>query len=233
MDIIYNLNFEGYTIIIQIDPKRKNTAAVKNAVEILNNGGVIVYPTETAYGLGCDVFNVQAVKKIFTIKNRPKDHPLSIIVDSFDMINTIAEVSPSAKKLIQRFHPGPLVIALPKKTIIPDEVNSNCIALRISSNQFANSIVQLLGKPLISTSANKTGKPTPYNIQDIVKSFNESEIDAIFDSGVISNRKPSTIIDFTIQPVPQITREGEISSSKILSILNIPQNSWKKHLKEK
>lgn len=194
---------------------------------------MIVYPTETAYGLGCDALNVQAVKRIFKMKNRPKKHPLSVIVDSFEMIDTIAEVSPSAKTLIQRFHPGPLVIALPKKPIIPNEVNENCIALRISSNRFANSIVQQLGKPLISTSANRTGKPTTYNIRDIIKSFNESEIDVIFDSGSISKRKPSTIIDFTIQPVPQITREGEISASEILSRLNIPQNSWKKHIQGK
>lgn len=146
------------------------------------------------------------------------------------MIDTIAEVSLSAKMLIERFHPGPLVIALPKKTIIPNEVNKNRIALRISSNQFANSIVQQLGKPLVSTSANKSGEPTPYNIQDIKKSFTESEIDAIFDFGAISKRKPSTIVDFTIQPSPQITREGEISASEIFSILNIPQNSWKEHI---
>ncbi len=191
---------------------------------------MIVYPTETAYGLGCDALNVQAVNRIFKIKDRPKNLPLSVIVDSFDMIDTIAELSPDAKMLSQRFHPGPLVIALPKKMIIPDEVNKNRIALRISSNQFANSVVQQLGKPLISTSANKSGEPTPYNIQDIIKSFNESEIDVIFDSGTISKRRPSTIIDFTMYPVPQITREGEISASEIFSLLNIPENSWKKHI---
>ncbi len=202
-------------------------------MEILENSGVIAYPTETAYGLGCDALNVQAVKRIFKIKNRQKNHPLSVIVDSFEMIDTIAEASSSAKMLSERFHPGPLVIALPKKSIIPNEVNVNSIALRISSNRFANSIVQQLGKPLISTSANRTGEPTPFNIQDIISSFNESEIDVIFDSGSISKRKPSTIIDFTIQPVPQITREGEISAAEIFSILNIPQKSWKEHLQVK
>jgi len=196
----------------------------------LLKGGIIVYPTETAYGLGCDAFNHRAINRIFKIKNRPKNLPLSVLVSSIDMIETIAEVNISAIKLIEKYHPGPLVIALPKKITIPDSVNQNNIAFRISSNNFANSIVKLLNRPLISTSANKSGEPTPYSVSEILDSFGETEIDAIFDVGKIPHRKPSTIVDFTLNPAPQITREGGISAKDILSYLNIPKASWKLHL---
>ena len=152
-----------------------------------------------------------------------------MLVSSIDMAKKIAITSSSTIKLMEKYHPGPLVIALPKRNIIPDEVNKKSIAFRISSNKFAHSIVKILNKPLISTSANRSKETTPYSIEEILQTLDESEVDIIFDAGTIPKRNPSTIIDFTLEPAPQITREGEISASDILTLLGIPEENWNLH----
>ena len=219
-------------IILKINLHEKNTEAVHQAVNVLSKGGVIVYPTETAYGLGCDALNREAVKRIFEIKKRAKNLPLPVLVSSIEMARSIAKTTSSSIKLMEKYHPGPLVIALPKKEIIPDEVNEKSIAFRISSNNFAQSIVSQLNRPLISTSANRSKEAAPYSIEDILQTFEEGEIDIIFDAGTIPKHNPSTIIDFTLEPSPQITREGEIPACDIFATLGIPEGSWKAHIKK-
>lgn len=217
-------------MIIKIDIQKPKKETIDKAVKILEKGGIIVYPTETAYGLGCDGFNVQAIEKIYEIKSRPPDQPLSIIVDNLEMIERVACMQEDAKILIEKFHPGPLVIALKKKSLIPNILNKDRIAFRISNNEFVQNVVRNLGKPIVSTSANKTGFKSPYSIDDVLETITEKEVDLIFDAGPLEKNKPSTIIDFVMQSSPQIIREGAISAKKIFQTLKIKEEYWDQHM---
>ncbi len=217
-------------MIIKVDIRKPKKETINKAVEILEKGGIIVYPTETAYGLGCDSFNIQAIKKIFEIKTRPSDQPLSVIVDSLEMIEKIAFMQENAKLLIEKFYPGPLVIALKKKSLIPDVLNKSRIAFRISNNEFIQNIVRKLGKPIVSTSANQTGYKSPYSIDAVLETITEKDVDLIFDAGLLEKNKPSTIIDFVMQSSPQIIREGAISAKEIFQTLKIKEEYWDQHI---
>jgi len=216
-------------VIIKIDWQNPDPNVIDKAASILENGGIVVYPTETAYGIGCNAYDINAVNKIYEIKKRPRDNPLPVIVNSMKMIEEIAILNPKAKLLIEKFHPGPLVIALPKKPIIPDIVNKEGIAFRISSLEIVNLIISKMNKPLVSTSANLSGTNTPYTIEMVLSSINENDVDLILDAGELTRNKPSTIVDFQLEPSPQIIREGEISKVEILKILEIPEEEWLKH----
>lgn len=220
-------------MIIPVENQKPKEEVVDQVVQILKKGGLIIYPTETAYGLGCDAYNVKAIKQIFEIKSRSPESPLSIIVDRFAMIEQIAYMQENAKILIEKYHPGPLVIALKKKTIIPDILNKEGIAFRISSNKYVNQIVNKLGKPIVSTSANQTGSKPPYSIQEVLETIDENDVDVILDAGVLEKNKPSTLVDFVMPNSPQIIREGAISAKEILQTLNIEEEKWEQHLEFK
>ncbi len=220
-------------MIIQVDLQKPEEEIIEKTVQILQEGGLLVYPTETAYGLGCDAYNVEAITRIYKVKSRPKDQPLSVIVDDISMIEEIAVMQDQARILIEKFYPGPLVIALKKKNIIPDILNKDKIAFRVSSNNLVQKIIKAFGKPIISTSANKTSFSSPYSIEEVLETINETEVDLILDAGPLEKVKPSTIIDFVEQPSPQIIREGTIKTSKIFEALNIKEELWNQHCKNK
>jgi L-threonylcarbamoyladenylate synthase len=203
---------------------------LQQIIQVLNEGGIIIYPTETAYGLGCDGLNEEAIKKIYSIKKRNQNHPLPVIISTIEMANRIAYMNPLAKKLIETFHPGPLVIALPKKAIIPDIVNPKGIAFRISRNKIIHQIVSEFNNPIISTSANLSGNPAPYSIDEIKNQLDLNLIDIILDSGTLPVRQPSTIVDFQLKPSPQIIREGEISAKQILETIETKKELRNNHL---
>ncbi|MBD3191321.1 MAG: threonylcarbamoyl-AMP synthase [Candidatus Heimdallarchaeota archaeon] len=217
-------------MLIKSDPIKPSEEIIDLATAILERGGIIIYPTETAYGIGCDGFNEKAIANIYRIKDRDKNQPLSVIVHNLELIEKIAYLNKKARKLIEEFYPGPLVIALPKKAIIPDILNPTGIAFRISSHPIAQEISAKLQKPIVSTSANKSGEPAPYSILEVVNSLERDHLDLIIDTGTLPYNKPSTIVDFQMKPAPQIIREGEISAKRILSTLGIPMKEWKKHL---
>ncbi|NHJ85700.1 MAG: threonylcarbamoyl-AMP synthase [Asgard group archaeon] len=218
-------------MIIKIDMNNPNEKIIQQVVGVLQRGGVIIYPTETAYGVGCDAFNIEAIERIFKLKQRSPDQPLPVIIDSLKMAKKIGMISKDVRKLIRKYHPGPLVIGVPKRDLIPDILNKNGIAFRISSCNLINKIVRNLARPLVSTSANLSGKFTPYSIDDVLAQLNESEIDLILDGGILVKHKPSTIIDFQIEPRPQIIREGEITADEILSFLKIKVKDRNNHKK--
>lgn len=220
-------------LIVNISLENPEEEVLNRAVGILRKGGIIVYPTETAYGIGCDAFNEKAIKKLFEIKKRQLNQPCSVIVSSLEMIEQISELTISAKKLIEKYHPGPLVIALKKKKNIPDVLNKSGIAFRISKNNIAQKLTQMLNRPIVSTSANISGDKTSYSVEDVIKSLEESKIDLVLDCGPLSGELTSTIIDFTIKPEPQIVRIGAISGEEILQFLGIEEKNWNNHLCKK
>ena len=190
---------------------------IAGIISALNNGEVIVYPTDTLYGLGADIYNDCAVKKVFFIKKRSFDQPLSIAVSSINDIEEIAFVNDMARCVAEKFLPGKLTLVLKKKHVVSDIITagSDCVAVRIPDSPVALRILSVFG-PLTCTSANIHGMPTPNKINEIQMQFKD-EIGIYIDAGELKD-KPSTIIDLS-GGEPKVLREGTIPSAEIFKAI--------------
>lgn len=191
--------------------------AVEEAVKTLRVGGLVVYPTETCYGLAAPVDDVEAVRRVYLAKRRPLSKPLTMIVSNVEVWSRYAHLTGDALRLIRRFMPGPLTVVLWKKRTVPDIVNPSRIGARISSHPLAQAIVESLGKPITATSANISGGANPYTVEGVVK----EGVDLILDCGALPRRPPSTIVDLTVKP-PAILRaypDGPFKREDILKAL--------------
>jgi L-threonylcarbamoyladenylate synthase len=188
------------------------------AAKIVRRGGLVVYPTETVYGLGCDPFNVEAVKRILKVKNN-RNKPLPVLASSIADVDKVAFVSPNGRKLAAKFWPGPLTIVFPKKPNFPDAVTLglDSVGLRIPANDVALHLIRLSGGLLIGSSANRTGEEPPWAVQEISGELKEM-VDVVLDGGVAAQGMPSTVADLTSEK-PRILREGPISLKEILGAL--------------
>ena len=190
---------------------------LSESIQALKNGEVIVYPTDTLYGLGADIFNRNAVKKIFKIKKRPYSNPLSVAVASYHEIGNIAYTNAMIEKIVKRFLPGPLTILLKKKDIVPNIVTGGLenIAVRIPKNSIALDLLTQFG-PLTATSANIHGIKTSHVINEIKMQFSDT-ISNYIDNGRLDGN-PSTIVDLTSKK-PSILRHGKIKKKDILETI--------------
>ena len=194
---------------------KRNT--ITNAVKTLKAGNIIVYPTDTLYALGADIFNDDSVTKVFTVKKRPFSNPLSVAVADFEAISKIAYTNEFVKQVVERFLPGSLTIILRKKESVSRLVTGGLdnIAVRIPDNKIALKLLSAFG-PLTVTSANVHGKKTPYVIKDIMMQFT-TDILVYLDDGRL-DAKPSTIVDLTLEK-PRIVRKGSITLEEILDAI--------------
>jgi len=182
------------------------------AVSALKRGEVIVYPTETLYGLGADALNFSAVEKVFHLKGRDPNNPFPVLVADLAMVDSlVAAISPLAKLLMTRYWPGPLTLVLPARTEIPRAlVNSRGgIGVRLSSQPLATELVRLLGHPLTGTSANPSGQPGAQTVAQAKNYFNEN-ISVYVDGGALHSRTGSTVAAIEKDRL-RIIRAGEIS----------------------
>jgi len=188
------------------------------ASEIVRKGGLVVYPTETVYGLGCNPLNIQAVKRVFQVKGG-REKPLPILASSKEHVEKVAYLSENAKSVVARFWPGPLTIVLRKKPSLPDIVtcNQDSVGVRIPKHDVAIRLIQLSNGLLIGTSANKTGKKPPQTAGEATTQIGK-EVDVILDGGPASFGISSTVVDFTFAK-PKLLREGPISLKEVLSAL--------------
>ena len=191
---------------------------LSKAITALRNGQIIVYPTDTLYGLGANIFNDDAVKKIFKIKKRKKNNPLSVAVANIKELEKIAVVDDKTRCLIRTFLPGKLTIVLKKKSNVSNLVTGGLdkVAIRIPNNEIALDLLSKFG-PLTATSANIHGKKPPVNINDISIQFKASDIAVYIDNGKLDG-KPSTIVDMTEKPF-KIIRKGTISEKAIMDAI--------------
>jgi L-threonylcarbamoyladenylate synthase len=197
-------------------------ATEKNIVaasEIVRKGGLVVYPTETVYGLGCDPFNIEAVKRVFQVKGDRKK-PLPILASSIKYVEKVAYLSESAKCVVAKFWPGPLTIVLPKKASLPDIVtcNQHSVGVRIPKHDVAIRLIQLSNGLSVGTSANKTGKKPPQTVKEAMEQIGK-EVDVILDGGPASFGISSTLVDLT-SAKPKLLREGPISLREILAAIS-------------
>jgi L-threonylcarbamoyladenylate synthase len=173
--------------------------------------------------LGCNALDETAVRRVFAVKRRPLGTPLPIIVSDVAMLKTCAFIDERAEKLMKRFWPGPLTIALRKKPIIPDVLNPRAVAARISSHPVAMSLVKAAHVPITATSANTSGKPPHYTVKQVLKNLN-GKVDLVLDVGRLPRRKVSTIVDFTLGATPKITRVGAIPEKQISELIPVEMN---------
>ena len=189
---------------------------LKEVARTIKQGGVVVFPTETVYGIGANGLSENAVKRIYEVKQRPLNKPISLLVNGTDMINEIAQdITDLEKALIREFFPGPLTIILKKKDIVPNIVtaNSNTVGVRMPSNEIALKLIEYAGVPIATPSANISGKPSGTNMEDIMKDF-EGKVDYFIDDGPSKIGISSTIVQ-VIDGVPHILRQGKITEEQI------------------
>ncbi|MFC1788232.1 L-threonylcarbamoyladenylate synthase [Patescibacteria group bacterium] len=195
--------------------KNISVKQITKAIKILQQGGVIVFPTETTYGLAVDATNHKAANKIMKIKKRPLSSPFPLIVASFKMAEAYVEFSPLMRKLARQYWPGPLTIITKarKGTNLTKLAcrSDGTIALRVSSHPLAKKLSQELLGPIISTSANLSGQPECYSIAAVHRQLDTQLLqpDYYLDEGALPRRKPSTIIK-EVDGQIEIVRQGSI-----------------------
>ncbi len=190
--------------VIKVNDKE----AISEAIKVLKEGGLIIYPTETSYALGCDFFNEKAVQKIYEVKKRGFNNPLGVIIPNKEYLSKIVKTNLKINNIIKEYWPGPLniVLDLIKKPYANYKFNN--LALRISNNKFAFSLCKSFNKPIIATSANKSGLDNIYNPQQIKEQ--NITVDLFINAGILKKVKPSTIISLENNKV-KILREGTIN----------------------
>jgi len=220
---------------------KNDKKAVGLAVATLKNGGLIIYPTETLYGVGVDATNPKAIKKLAEYKDRPLGKPYSIAVTNQKMAQGYVELNKTAKNLYQEFLPGPLtIISKGKGKTAPGvESEEGTLGIRIPDYKLVTTIVKKLGKPITATSANASYKKRPYKISDVLENISDKQknlIDLIIDAGELPKNNPSTVIDTTPDDAV-VLRQGEIKFSKENRILskseesthNLAKEIWQKY----
>ncbi len=204
--------------LIRVDPRKPSVGDLREAVRLIREGGVIVYPTDTVYGLGANALNSEAVLRIFKIKGRAPDQALPVIVSGPEMADRLAYLNDDAEKLMKAFWPGALTLALPKKPIVPSAVTGGgaTVALRAPNHAVPLLIVRESGLPLVATSANKHGAPNPVNAGEAYRQIG-GEVDLVIDCGRVGGQ-PSTILDLARTP-PLVVRSGPVTREMVEKVV--------------
>lgn len=188
--------------------------SLTEAVEHLKQGRVLIYPTETAYALGCDATNQAAVDLIFQIKQRPLKFTLPVIMGNLLMVEHWTMLNEPAKELVKRYWPGPLTLILPSRQGLAQGcvAADQTVAVRISGHQIARQLSEKLDRPIVSTSANLSGENEIYSTAELQEKFSQQYSDLCFiEGGNLSPRRPSTIIKVETTGKIQVLRQGEIT----------------------
>lgn len=200
-----------------IDLKSSNDYSdLQEAGQIIRSGGLILFPTETVYGLGANGLDEVAVKKIFEAKGRSSDNPLILHISDKEMLNDIAtDISEIEHKLMDAFWPGPFTIILNRKPVVPNIVTASLdtVGIRMPSNEIANKLIAYSGVPIAAPSANISGKPSGTNISDIFDELSD-KVDCIIDGGSTDVGLESTVVR-VIDGVSTILRPGKITPEDI------------------
>lgn len=202
----------------------------KNYKNILEDGGLIIFPTETVYGIGCKYDNEVAINKIFKLKNRPARHPLILHIGSKRLLKKYAvDIPRNALILAEKFWPGPLTIILKKNKIVKSIVTGGqeTVGIRMPNHPVTLNIINKLGSAIVGPSANYYSRLSSTRISDIPESFKNS-VDLIVDGGCCDIGIESTIIDFSTHDTYSILREGDISRQQIESLIGKPKKIYKK-----
>ena len=204
-------------MIIKINPQVPEFKSLQKVGDIIKKGGIVIFPTDTVYGLGCNAFHIPALKTIFRIKKRSIHKPLPVLINNPDQLADLisGQISSLAKELIEVFWPGALTLIFPANDGIPDLVTggTNKIGVRMPQCKLILNLISLTQLPLIGTSVNVSGKSMPSEVNEIIDTW-ESKVDCILNAGDMEKVCVSTVVDLTVYP-PKIVREGAIEIKRL------------------
>ena len=204
--------------IVEVNADRPQVEIVRWAADRVQRGGVIGYPTETAYGLGADVLHRGARERIFAIKGRDRDKALPVIVSDLDQLAFLCRPIPArVGALAKRFWPGPLTLVIPVRRELQDDLDGASVAVRVSGLALARELARVSGCCLTATSANRSGGVPARSARDVWTTFG-SELDLILDGGDVAGLRPSTIVDLMGEE-PRLLREGPVVFDAVLQAL--------------
>lgn len=208
------------TEIIKIDIENIDKLKLKYAAQVLRDGGLVAFPTETVYGLGADALNEKAVKKIFEAKGRPSDNPLIVhVANKNSVANLVSQIPDKALPLMDKFWPGPLTLVMQKQSIIPEIITAglDTVAVRVPSNPIALALIEEAGIPIAAPSANVSGKPSPTDPRHVINDL-DGKVDVIIDGGFSNIGVESTVVDMVLDP-PMLLRPGGITLEQLKGVL--------------
>jgi L-threonylcarbamoyladenylate synthase len=193
--------------------------AISRALEILRSGGLVAFPTDTVYGVGGRAFDEKAVESIYLAKDRPAEKAIPILIgEANDLEKVAVDIPDSARKLADRFWPGPLTILVPKRVELPVAVSAtSSVGVRVPDHEVARALLRAAG-PMAVTSANISGGQNPLSAQEVYGQL-AGRIPLIIDSGRTPGGVPSTLVDCTTTEL-RVLREGPVSQEQLISALN-------------
>lgn len=204
-------------IRLKVDPSAVDPEAIAPAVDALRRGGVVVFPTETFYGVAADPRSARAVQAVFALKRRAPDQPLPLIAaDLAQILDHVGTMTPLALRLAARGWPGPLTLVIPASAALCQDVHlaTGKVAVRVPADAIARVLASRAGHALTSTSANISGEPPPSTPDQVVRSFGE-RLDVLIDAGRTPGGLPSTIVD-AAGDAPVLVRAGAIAWERVL-----------------
>ncbi|MCX7921037.1 MAG: L-threonylcarbamoyladenylate synthase [Clostridia bacterium] len=208
------------TEVIKLDINNIDLDKLNYAAQILKDGGLVAFPTETVYGLGANALDESAVKRIFEAKGRPSDNPLIVhIADIGQVSGLVKAIPPEAFAVMERFWPGPLTLVMEKSLIIPEVITAglDTVAIRMPSHPVALALIKEAGIPIAAPSANTSGKPSPTSSQHVIEDL-YGKVDVIIEAGCSKVGLESTVLDMTVLP-PMILRPGGITPVELNTVL--------------
>jgi L-threonylcarbamoyladenylate synthase len=192
------------------------------AISILKGGGLVAFPTDTVYGLGALASNVEAIKRIYEVKQRPLSQAMPLLLSDYtEAEGVVVHISDIARLLMQKFWPGALTLVFKKAAWLPAIVTAggDTVALRVPNHKVAIALIKGVGMPLVGTSANRSGQNSPITAGEVKTQLGD-KIDLIIDGGTSSLSIESTIVDVTFEP-PRILREGAIPRTEIEKYISL------------
>jgi tRNA threonylcarbamoyl adenosine modification protein (Sua5/YciO/YrdC/YwlC family) len=194
-------------MLIEINPDNPQSRLIEQVVAVLGQGGVIAYPTDTTYGIGCSIFNKKGIERIYQIKQRDKKKPFSFICPNQAEVAKYAQVSNYAYRLMKRLLPGPYTFVLDAGRIVPDLLTTRqkTVGIRIPDNRICLAIVNAVGHPVVTTSANLSGEEPIGDPYEVFRTMG-SQLDVVVDGGVLSADVSSVVS--LLQDTPVVLRQG-------------------------
>jgi len=205
---------------LRVNPTNPEPEHIREAAEVIRGGGLVICPTETVYGLFANAYNIDAVKRIFEVKGRLTSVALPVQVGDASSLEEVAlELTECAKRLVERFMPGPITLVVWKNPELPDIVTAggDTVGVRIPDHPVALALLREVGLPLVATSANRSGEPEPKDAEEAIRQLGEV-VDIALDAGATRYRVVSTVVDTTVDP-PRILREGAIPAEEIRKVI--------------
>ena len=194
-------------MLLAIHSEHPQSRHINRVVQCLESGGLIAYPTDTTYGIGCSIFNKKGIERIYQLKQREKKKPFSFICSSLSEVSRYARISNSAFKILKRHLPGPYTFILEATREVPDLLltRQKTVGIRIPDNRICIEIVQQLGNPVITTSANLSGEE-PVGDPSLIDTAFGSQLDLVVDGGILT-KEVSSVISITAD-LPEVLRVG-------------------------